>query len=212
MYQQSLISKSKPILVEGVIILIIGLIVVGSHTQTDITFHDKYVLPIIAECYDSNQSTFCQDVRADHQVDKTAQLELGDAYWNELARQAIMSGVILFAVRMGLAFMIRKIRRIRITTVFVAVMWGVVASSLFLFGFLDTFYYLMQGEDVPQQLAWLDNAGIFTESKSWTGTPDHVEITDLILTNILGLVIIGSFWFVAILLYADSGLTNRSLA
>lgn len=208
----SSISRAKPIIIEGVIILIIGFIVVGSHTQTDITFHDKYVKPQVSECYPENQSKYCSDLRALHGLDKTAQLEIGNAYWNELARQAVMSGVILFAVRMGLAFMIRKIRKIRATTVFVALMWGVVASSLFLFGFLDTFYYWMQGDNPPQTLDWLNGAGIFESSRSWTGTAENVEITDLYLTNVLGLVIIGSMWIVAMIMYADTGLSNKSLA
>ena len=173
-----IVSKSKPVLVEGIIILIIGFIVVGSHTQTDITFHDKYVKPIISECYPEHQSTFCQDVRAEHGVDKTAQLEIGNEYWDELARQAVMSGVILFAVRMGFSVMLAKagVRKIRITSVMIAILWGTVASSLFLFGFLDTFYYWFVLESPPETLDWLNNAGIFTETRSFTGTAENVKL------------------------------------
>jgi len=208
----SLAYKSKPVIVEGILIILIGMIVVGSHTQTDITFHDKYVLPLIAECYPENQSTLCSDARAKHGVPKTAQLELGNAYWNELMRQAVMSGVILFVVRLGFAFMIRKIRKVRITSILIAIMWGATASGLFLFGFLDTFYYWMQGDDVPIVLDWLNQAGVFTETKSFTGTPENVEIMDLYLTNLLGLIVIGSLWMVIVFVFADAEMKNRWIA
>lgn len=207
-----LVTKSKPVIVEGIFIIIIGLIIVGSHTQTDITFHDKYVKPLIEECYPENQSTLCSDARAKHGVPKTAQLELGNAYWDELMRQAVMSGVILFTARLGFAFLIRKIRKVRITSVLIALMWGITASGLFLFGFLDTFYYWMQGEDVPETLDWLNYAGVFNETKSFTGTPNNVEIMDLYLTNMLGLIVVGSVWVVIVFVFADSGLSKRWIA
>lgn len=212
--------KIRPVIYEGIIIIVIGMLVVANTTITDIKFHDFYVKPTISTCYPENQSDFCQTVRANMGLEKNAQLEIGDVYWKELARQAIMIGFILFMIRISFAILLHKARmqNIEIVTIFVAIMWGVVASGLFLFGFLDTFYYWIQGTDIEstlgedQQMLWLDGAGIFTETKSFTGTPDHVELMDLYLTNLLGLAVVGVFWLITMVLYAESGRRKKNIA
>jgi len=208
-----LVNKSKPIIIEGFLIIIIGLLIVGNTAVSDIIFHDKYVKPVIAECYAENQSTFCKEVRADHQVAIDAQLEIGEAYWNELARQAIVAGVILFVIRISFAIMLAKagVRKIRMTSIFMALFWGLVGSGFFLFGYVDTFYYWFVFESPPPTLEWLDGAGLFVETKTFTGTVEHVEIMDLYLTNILGLIVIGSFWVVIMFMFAESGLSRRNI-
>ena len=209
-----ILKKSYPVQIEGVLIIIIGLIIVANTTFTDINFHDKYVLPAISTCFPENQDDFCKTIRLEHGLESDAQLEIGDAYWNELARQAVMIGLIMFAVRMSIAYMIQKagIRRIRASTFFIAIMWGIVGSGFFLFGFLDLFYFWFQGEDAPTELLWLESAGIFQDTKQFTGDPNIVEVEDLYLTNILGLAVIGSFWFITMIIYSESGLANKGIA
>lgn len=209
-----LIRKSIPIQVEGAFILIIGLIIVANTTTTDIIFHDSYVLPSIATCFPSNQDPTCMKIREGLGLPSTAQMEIGNIYWQELARQAIFIGFIMFAIRIGIGYflMIQGIRKIRLSTVLMAMFWGVAGTGLFLFGFVDTLYYIMQGENAPSQLAWLNNAGIFTETRSFTGDPNVVEKEDLFLTNALGILIIISFLVIVMLSYANSGMAKRGIA
>jgi len=209
-----IIKKSQPILIEGIFIFLLGFIIVANTTTTDIVLHDNYVLPIISHCFPENQDDFCTQLRIDMGVGKNAQLDLGNIYWQELARQAVFIGVILFLIRIAIGFFlqIQGVRRVRFTTILMALFWGVVGSTLFLFGFLDTLYFVLQGEDMPSELRWLDNAGIFTETRMFTGTVDHVERDDLILTNILGLVVIFSFLFVIMLVYSNMPQSRRGIA
>jgi len=209
-----LIKKSSPILIEGVFILLIGFIIVANTTTTDIVLHDNYVLPIISHCFPENQDDFCKNIRLQMGLPSDAQLDLGNIYWDELARQALFIGVILFLIRIAIGFFlqIQGVRRVRFTTILMALFWGLVGSTLFLFGFLDTLYFVFQGEDMPSELRWLDNAGIFVETRMFTGSIDHVEAEDLILTNILGLAIILSFLFVIMLVFASMPQSRRGIA
>ena len=79
-----------------------------------------------------------------------------------------------------------------------AVFYGVVGSGIFFFGYVDTFYYIFQNEDIPNELGWLNEVGVFAEAKVWTGDPNIVEKEDLFLVNILGLVVLGTFAFIII--------------
>ncbi len=209
-----IIKKSKPILIEGIFIFLIAFIIVANTTTTDIILHDNYVLPIISHCSPENQDEFCTQLRIDMGVGKKAQLDLGNIYWTELARQALFIGVILFLIRIAIGFFlqIQGVRRVRFTTILMALFWGLVGSTLFLFGFLDTLYFVLQGEDMPDELRWLDKSGVFVESRSWTGSVDHVERDDLILTNVLGLVVIFSFLFVMMLVYSNMPQSRRGIA
>jgi len=209
-----LIKKSSPILIEGIFILLIGFIIVANTTTTDIVLHDNYVLPIISHCFPENQDEFCTNIRLQMGLPSDAQLDLGNIYWDELARQALFIGIILFLIRIAIGFFlqIQGVRRVRFTTILMALFWGLVGSTLFLFGFLDTLYFVFQGEEMPSELRWLDNAGIFVETRMFTGSIDHVEAEDLILTNILGIAIILSFLFVIMLVFASMPQSRRGIA
>ena len=212
--EQSIVRKSKTVYYEGIFIILIGFMIVGNTTITDIIFHDSYVLPQISACHESNQDQYCTEIRTRMGLSSTAHVEIGDIYWAELARQALFIGLIMFSIRIGLAWFLQKagIRQIRTSTVLMALFWGMVGSSLFLFGFLDLFYYWFVLETPPTELAWLNNAGFFVEAKTWTGDPNLVEIEDLYLLNLLGLVLIGSFLFIIMKTYASSGLSPRGIA
>ncbi len=208
------VRKSYPILLEGGFIIIIGLVIVANTTITDIRFHDNYVLPAIETCFPSNQEEFCTNIRTRMGIPMDAQLEIGNAYWNELARQAIFIGVILFSIRLGIGFFlqVQGIRKVRATTILMALFWGVAGTTFFLFGFVDTLYFVAQGEDAPEELAWLNNAGIFVETRSFTGDPNIVEKEDLYLTNVLGILIIGIFLLILIFVFNNQGLKHRGIA
>lgn len=213
-FDTSLVNKSTPVQVEGLIVIIIGFFIVANITVTDITFHDKYVRTAISTCYPENQDTFCTALRQEHGLKSDAQLEIGNFYWNELARQGLFVGFIMFVIRMSFAWFLQanKIRKIRTSTILMAIFWGITGTGIFLFGFVDTFYYLIQGENFPNELAWLNNAGLFSESKTWFGDPTIVEVEDLFATNVLGLLVLGTFLFVVMYTYSASGMANRGIA
>jgi len=129
------LTKSIPIQVEGIFIILIGLLIVANTTLLDITVHDTYVLPAIATCFPENQEAFCQSIRARMNLPFDAQIAIGDAYWNELTRQAFWIGLIMFTIRISFGIMLSKvgIRKIRTTTWLMAVMWGLIGSGFFLF-------------------------------------------------------------------------------
>ncbi len=212
--QPQIIKKSVPVLVEGVFIIIIGFVIVANTTTTDIIFHDFYVLPAIETCFPENQEEFCQNIRQRMGLPSNAQLEIGNIYFNEIARQAIFIGVILFLIRLAIGYFlqIQGVRRVRATTFLMAIFWGLVGSSLFIFGFVDTLYYVFQDRDMPNELPHLNNAGIFQETRSFTGDPNIVEIEDLLLTNSLGVVIIISFLIVMMAIFANNHLARRGIA
>lgn len=212
-----LVSKSMPVLVEGIFIFLIAFVIVANTTMTDIVLHDNYVGVIIEHCFPENQDQFCTTIRENMGLPSDAQLDIGNIYWNELARQAVFIGVILFLIRIAIGYFlqIQGVRKVRATTYLMALFWGLVGSTLFLFGFLDLLYYagdVIQGGDIPNELSWLNNAGVFTETKSFTGDPNMVEKEDLFLTNILGLIIIFSFLIVLMYTYSKNGQKRRGIA
>jgi len=208
------INKSKPILVEGLFIIVIGLVIVANTTITDIKFHDNYVLPAIETCFPENREAFCVNIRDRMGIPEDAQLAIGNAYWEELARQAVFIFVVLFLIRIGIGFFlqIQGIRKVRSTTILMAIFWGLAGSLFFVFGFVDSLYFLAQGEDAPDELTWLNNAGIFVETRSFTGDPMVVEKEDLYLTNALGILIIISFLLIVMIVFSQNGLKHRGIA
>jgi len=93
-----------------------------------------------------------------------------------------------------------------------AIFWGLAGSLFFVFGFVDSLYFLAQGEDAPDELAWLNNAGIFVETRSFTGDPMIVEKEDLYLTNALGILIILSFLVILMIVFSNNGLKHRGIS
>ena len=206
--QLQFLSLSSGVLTEAVVVFAISFLVIGNITYTDIVFHDFYVLPAIETCYPENQSEFCTNIRDRHGIASDAQIEIGNIYWNELLRQAIFNGVILFAIRIGFAWMAKRTanRKIRPVTILVALIWGLTASGLFLFGFLDFLYYELRAMDVPEQLPWLNNTGLFAYTQSYFGDPNTVDIQDLIATMLIGVGVFGAVWLFAMYAYVQSGL------
>ena len=208
------LQKTKPVFSEGIFAILIGFIAVFSITATDISFHSDYVLIIESWCYPENQDEFCTNFREKHGLGMTDQSEIGDKYYERLLAQALEIFVILFAVRLVFAYMLQigARKRIRITSLLIAIVWGASASTLFLFGILDTFYYVFQEESIPDQLAWLNFVGVFTETKSFTGDPLIVDKADLFITNLIGIGILISLVFLTAIVFVENKLTSRGIA
>lgn len=208
------LNHTKPVWLEGFVAIAIGLGFVASLTATDISFHDDYVLLVLSWCHADNQDAFCTDFREKHGLDPDEQIDIGKKYWNRLAGQAIELFFLLFGVRMLFAFYLHvsHVRRIRPTTFVMAIIWGASASTIFMFGFLDTMYYLFQDEPIPEQLQWLDGAGVFQETKMWFGDPTHVEKEDLFATNAVGFGIIALLILFNMALFQHLGYKNRGIA
>lgn len=208
MSESLFLKRSSGIVTEAVVVFVISFIVIGNITTTDIVFHDFYVLPAIETCYPKNQSDFCKNIRETHGLDDSSQIEIGNIYWGELLRQAVMNGVILFAVRVGFAYMLQrmKIQKIRPVTVFVAFIWGLTATGLFLFGFLDFMYYWLRGMDIPDTLTWLNNVGVFQTTQEFSGDPNTVDAEDLYITMLIGIGVFAVAWLLAMYVYVESGL------
>jgi hypothetical protein len=208
------IQSTKPVLREGFFAILLGLLMVASITATDIAFHSDYVLIIESWCYSDNQDAFCTDFREKHDLSMTEQSGIGNKYWDRLLGQALEVFIIMFAVRMAFAYMLQVgvRKKIRITSILIAIVWGASASTLFMFGVLDTLYYVFQSEPIPETLGWLNGAGVFTESKAWFGDPNVVDKADLIATNIVGIGILISLVLLTAFVFKENGYSHRGIA
>src|SRR3990167_4276705 len=210
----SLVETSKVVFIEGLIAILLGMVFVSSITATDIAFHDDYVLVILSWCHPENQDKFCTMFREKHGLDMTDQSGIGAKYWNRLLGQSLEIFISLFLVRMAFGFMLQigVHKKIRITTFLIAIVWGASASTLFMFGVLDTLYFVFQGLDIPDTLHWLNGAGVFTETKAWFGDPTMVDRQDLYATNIIGFAILASLVFLNAFVYKVEGLKHRGIS
>ena len=182
---------------------------------TDIPMHDNYVLEIVRECHENNVSDFCEGLREKFNCPRTDQLCLGTAYWDTLSQQAMFLGLIMFSIRMSFAYMLQRYLRIpiRITTIVIAFVWGITVVIIFMFGFLDLMYYVFQPDiDRPETLDWLDGSGIFIVTREWTGTIEHVELSDLYLTTVAGFANIGFLILISMYIFAEQHFKRRNIA
>lgn len=187
-----LLTKQKLSFAEFFLLLIVGGSALVILTYSDIVNHDFYVLPIISECFAENQSNFCLDIRELHGLPSDAHITLGSAYWKLLQLQAIGIGIMLFVLRVGFGYLAtKKIDGLLIIKGFI---WGGTFSLLFLFGWLDFGYYVIQQEPIPEQLPWLDQSGVFVWLKMFGTDPLTVDRGDLYLGMLIGAVIILAIW------------------
>lgn len=191
-----LLTKQKLSLSEFILLLFVGGVSLLVLTYSDIINHDFYVLPIIGECFPENQSNFCLEIRELHGLPSNAQITLGSAYWDLLQTQAITIGVLLFVLRVGFGYLATK--KVDGLLILKGVVWGGTFSILFLFGWLDFGYYIMQQEAIPEQLPWLDQSGVFVWLKAFGVDPLVVDRGDLYLGMLIGVVIILTVWILLI--------------
>jgi len=187
-----LLAKQKLSFAEFFLLLIVGGSALVILTYSDVINHDFYVLPIISECFAENQSNFCLEIRELHGLPSDAHITLGTAYWNLLQVQALGIGIMLFVLRVGFGYLaIKTIDGLLIIKGFI---WGGTFSLLFLFGWLDFGYYVIQQKPIPEQLPWLDQSGIFVWLKMFGTDPLTVDRGDLYLGMLIGAVIILAIW------------------
>jgi len=200
------ISEASPLLAELTGLFFISIAITGLIIYTDITFHDKYVKFLISECYAENQDKICTDYREQEGLPSNAQMEIGDPYWKILTIQPIILSI-AFAGFRALTITIRH-RKITGLRVFMIILWGLVPFLLFYFGSIDVFYYVGRTMEIPDQLNWLNNAGIFKYTKTFGTDPLNVERSDLLFTFGLGVIFIAVLFFIAVKMYENSGLKS----
>lgn len=200
------ISEASPLLAELTGLFFISIAITGLIIYTDITFHDKYVLFLISECYAENQDQLCTKYREKEGLSSNAQMEIGNPYWNILAIQSILLPI-TFAGFRALTIVIRH-RKITSLRIFMIILWGLIPFLLFYFGSIDVFYYVGRTMDIPDQLNWLNNAGIFKYTKAFGIDPSNVERSDLLFTFGLGVILISVLFFIAVKMYEKSGLKS----
>ncbi len=191
-----LLAKQKLSLAEFILLLVVGGASLIILTYSDVVNHDFYVLPIIGECFAENQSEFCLKIRTLHGLPSDAHITLGSAYWELLQLQALGIGVLLFILRMGFGYLATK--KIDGLLLLKALIWGGTFSILFLFGWLDFGYYVMQNEPIPEQLPWLDQSGVFVWLKALGVDPIVVDRGDLYTAMLIGAVLILIPWILLI--------------
>src|SRR3990167_7682223 len=175
-----LFLDSRAVQSEFILAGIFAIILLGGITYTDTRFHDFYVKPTISYCHEGNKDGWCDYIRVIHEVEKTAQMELGKVYWDILAFHVIWISAMMGFVR--LSFVILGKKKFTGTRIFMIILWMITSASFFMGGFLDYFYYTARGMDVPTSLPWLDGAGIFNYTKAFGSDPLHVDASDLYLT------------------------------
>lgn len=199
-----LVSETTPLLTELTGLFFISVAITGLIIFTDISFHDNYILHLISWCYAENQDELCTGFRERLGLPSTAQIEIGNPYWNILAIQSIVLPL-AFASFRALTITIRH-RKLTGLRIFVIILWGLIPFLLFYFGSIDVFYYVGRSMDIPDQLNWLNNAGIFKITKQFGADPLNVERSDLLFTFGLGVIFIAVLYFIALKMYERSGL------
>jgi hypothetical protein len=198
------IQESTPLVAELVGLFFITVLFTGLIVFTDIRIFDSYVGLSIEVCFPANQENFCMLIREALDLAPDAQIEIGNAYWQLLGIQMIVIPLGFGAFRL-LTIIVRK-RKLTGLRIFVVLLWILVPASLLMFGIIDTFYYLGRGLEIPDQLEWLNNVGVFQITAQLGNDPVNVERSDLLFTFALGVIFIILLFFTAIKLYENSRL------
>ena len=189
---QDLLRRPTPTIYELVLVIPLALILTAFIAVIDISIFDGYVLPQLAECHPENDSDFCNDVRQRLNLQPNEQLKIGDLYWDILESIVIIFGGTLFIIRIVFGKLAGA--KWSLMLFFVATLWFISITILFYTGFIDTFYYVLRGIEVPLTLEWLDQSGIFQITKQF-GETTSVDKSDLYLTNGIGITALIGFWF-----------------
>lgn len=198
------LQEYSPIVAELVGLFFISILLTGLIVYTDIKFFDDYVLDDITRCYPENQEQACVEQRKKFGLADDAQIEIGNPYWEVLMIQYIVIPISFAGFRL-LTILIRK-RKLTAMRIFIVILWGIIPLILVSAGIIDVFYYVGRGENIPEQLEWLNNVGIFQHTKSFGDDPLNVERGDLLITFALGVMFIGALFYIAVILYHQSRL------
>ncbi len=173
---------------------------------TDIILHRDYVGTAIEICRPQNQELLCTVLRERLFLPFDAQIEIGNSYWKLLQIQAFTLAFVFAGFR---ALMVKLSRHpFDPLRIFVIFLWGAVPLILFTFGTVDVFYYIAVGEDIPDQLEWLNHVGLFEQTRTLGVDPVNVERNDLLITFSLGIVLIILLFYIATVMYKEARLTK----
>ncbi len=198
------IQESTPLVAELAGLFFITILFTGLIVWTDIQIFDSYVGLSIEVCHPANEENFCKIIRERLGLAPDAQIEIGNAYWQLLSVQMIVIPLGFGAFRL-LTILVRK-RKLTGLRIFVVLLWILIPASLLMFGIIDVFYYLGRGLEIPDQLAWLNNVGVFQYTAQLGNDPVNVERSDLLFTFALGVIFIILLFFTAIKMYENSRL------
>lgn len=186
MKHPDLLRRIQPSPNEFAFHVIFVILATGLFTVIDINVHINYVNPLLAECYESNNSELCFETRERAGIldDPSNQLAIGDTYWGTLLGVVLTIGMFFGAVRivMGLLAGDRHIRML----ILIGVLWFWGTVAFFYFGYLDFGYYFLRGEMVDDVLPWLDGVGLFKYVQPF-GATEHVDRSDLYILMMIGI-------------------------
>lgn len=187
------LQRPRPSTQEAIFaILVIGFIVNFVFAYTDVIVHDNFVGLIVAECYPSNETEFCQKAREVTECPDNSQNCLGLRYWVLLPQLVlIVSG---FTAILVMFFRILGGAKINGAIILVGIAWFITGIILPYTGWGDFTYYLIKDESIPDLLPWLDNAGLFPYI-NFGSDPQAVEKIDLYGLMGIGLVLLVGLWY-----------------
>jgi len=171
----SFFEDNGPFVGELIFVFIIMSVAIALLTYTDIEVHDKYLLHIGAECYDGNDSTFCQKINEIHNCPNGGSDCILQAYWFMLQVQMFTIAGLMMFVKLGLVKLIgRKINAMRIASAFI---WGAAPVILLLSAWEDYLYYVSRGQPIPSVLPWLDHSPIMQGINSLLGVSSTTTLS-----------------------------------
>lgn len=194
------LAKPFPTVGEFILMIVIVSMVTLFVTWIDIMIHDSYILPIIAECYESNLSEFCENRRTEllqesnwwvETSNENPQLQLGGNYWFTLLAIPIFIAILLSIIRPVMGVLAGA--KINPMLFIIGILWGISVISLYYTGWLDFGYYFLRDLDIPMTLNWLDGVGAFAYVQQF-GPTDSVDESDLYLLMGIGLVSLIGVW------------------
>lgn len=163
----------------------------------DLQIHDHYILPLHGCHPDSpeNDSELCQDLRERNGCGPDEPTScIGQNFWVVLPTMTL-----LFAIGVGIGrIVIGKMAGAKINGMLFLIggLWFLTAYILPFTGWADATYYWLQGEEVPEELSWLNGIGILNIINVGDD-PNNVEREDLYFVMFSGLGLVVALWTVA---------------
>lgn len=202
---KDLLKNVQPSIYEFIFMSVIAVLFLVAFTMIDMGLHDGYIRPIVAECYESNLSEFCEERRFEllgtqesmsflpdiFLAEQDDQLRLGGVYW-----MTLLSIVIFFSIIIGvLRIVTGRLAGAEINPMLflIGLLWGISIIVLYYFGWLDYLYFALRGLNIPTDLAWLNGVGIFKYVQGF-GVNENVNDTDLYILMSIGLVTFIGIW------------------
>jgi len=143
-----------------------------------------------------------------------SQLNYGTPHWSILTINWIFISLVLGLLRISTSWLWQKdgngkrvMTRIKII---MGSVWCLGTLIWFYFGFLDIAYFIYRREELPEKWDWLNNLGLFSIARYFTGTAD-VEKSDILLLGCLGVFCYVILWIVVYRTYQKGKIDCRPL-